>query len=101
MTEIAVLLMWLLTWMTVLLTWLLTWTDVLLTCLLTWTTELLMWLQAAGPICTVARDMGLIVITAGAGDVIRLVPPLIVTEADIDQVPIHSDLGWIATLGAV
>lgn len=46
-----------------------------------------MWLQAAGPICTVARDMGLIAITAGAGDVIRLVPPLIVTEADIDQVP--------------
>lgn len=30
--------------------------------------------------------MGLIAITAGAGDVIRLVPPLIVTEADIDQV---------------
>lgn len=42
--------------------------------------------QAAGPVCTVARDMGLIAITAGAGDVIRLVPPLIVTEADIDQV---------------
>ena len=42
-------------------------------------------LQAAAPICGAARDLGLIVITAGAGDVIRLVPPLTVTEADIDQ----------------
>lgn len=40
---------------------------------------------AAGPICTAARDLGLIVITAGAGDVIRLVPPLIVTEIEIVQ----------------
>ena len=42
-------------------------------------------LQAAGPVCTAARGLGLIAITAGKGDVIRLVPPLTVTEADIDQ----------------
>ena len=35
-------------------------------------------LQPAAPICQAARDLGLIVITAGAGDVIRLVPPLTV-----------------------
>lgn len=35
-------------------------------------------LQPAAPICQTARDMGLIAITAGAGDVIRLVPPLTV-----------------------
>lgn len=35
--------------------------------------------------CQAARDLGLIAITAGKGDVIRLVPPLTVTEADIDQ----------------
>ncbi len=29
--------------------------------------------------------MGLIAITAGKGDVIRLVPPLTITEADVDQ----------------
>jgi len=40
---------------------------------------------AAGPVCNTARDKGLIAITAGAGDVVRLVPPLIVTEADIDK----------------
>ena len=41
--------------------------------------------QMAGPLCEKARDLGLIVITAGKGDVVRLVPPLIVTEAEIDQ----------------
>lgn len=41
--------------------------------------------QAAAPVCQAARDLGLIAITAGKGDVIRLVPPLTVTEADIDQ----------------
>ena len=41
-------------------------------------------LQAAGSLCTKARDAGLIVITAGKGDVVRLVPPLTVTEQEID-----------------
>lgn len=35
--------------------------------------------------CEKARDEGLIVITAGKGDVVRLVPPLIVTDNDVDQ----------------
>lgn len=35
--------------------------------------------------CERARDAGLIVITAGKGDVVRLVPPLIVSDADVDQ----------------
>ncbi len=35
--------------------------------------------------CERARDAGLIVITAGKGDVLRLVPPLVVTDADVDQ----------------
>lgn len=39
----------------------------------------------AGPITDIARDMGLLCITAGKGDVIRLVPPLIITEADVDK----------------
>ena len=34
--------------------------------------------QMAGPLVTAARDRGLIVITAGKGDIVRLVPPLIV-----------------------
>ena len=42
-------------------------------------------MQMAGPLCEKARDLGLIVITAGKGDVVRLVPPLIVSEAEIDQ----------------
>lgn len=37
-----------------------------------------MHVQMAAPICQTARDMGLIAITAGKGDVIRLVPPLTV-----------------------
>jgi len=36
-------------------------------------------------VCERARDAGLIVITAGKGDVLRLVPPLVVTDADVDQ----------------
>ena len=32
-----------------------------------------------------ARDAGLLVLTAGAGDVVRLVPPLIVSDADVDE----------------
>lgn len=42
-------------------------------------------LQPAGELCNKARDAGLIVITAGKGDVVRLVPPLIVTDEDIEK----------------
>lgn len=38
----------------------------------------------AGPVTDVAREMGVMVITAGKGDVIRLVPPLVVTDDEID-----------------
>ena len=41
--------------------------------------------QPAGAICKRCWDEGLIVITAGTGDVVRLVPPLTVTEADVDE----------------
>ena len=41
--------------------------------------------QPAGPLCEVARAKGLIAITAGKGDVVRLVPPLTVSEAEIDE----------------
>jgi len=41
--------------------------------------------QPAGAVCERARDAGLIVITAGKGDVLRLVPPLVVTHAEVDQ----------------
>lgn len=41
--------------------------------------------QPAGKVVEAARDRGLIVITAGAGDIVRLVPPLIVTEQEIDE----------------
>ncbi|CAL5223298.1 g5789 [Coccomyxa viridis] len=40
--------------------------------------------QPAGGVVTAARDEGLIVITAGAGDVVRLVPPLNITNDDVD-----------------
>ena len=40
--------------------------------------------QPAGPIVEAARSEGLIVITAGKGDVVRLVPPLIITDEDVD-----------------
>jgi acetylornithine/succinyldiaminopimelate/putrescine aminotransferase len=39
----------------------------------------------AGPVVAAAREMGVLAITAGAGDVVRLVPPLVVTEAEIDK----------------
>lgn len=39
---------------------------------------------AAGPIVDVARDMGILAITAGKGDVVRLVPPLVVSDEEID-----------------
>lgn len=38
----------------------------------------------AGDLCKKCWDAGLIVITAGKGDVVRLVPPLVVSDADID-----------------
>lgn len=38
-------------------------------------------LQMAGPLVAAARDRGVIVITAGKGDIVRLVPPLIVRLA--------------------
>jgi len=37
----------------------------------------------AGPLVGICRDMGLLVITAGAGDVLRLLPPLVVTEEEV------------------
>lgn len=39
----------------------------------------------AGPVTEVARSMGVLVITAGAGNIIRMVPPLVLTNDDIDQ----------------
>lgn len=38
----------------------------------------------AAPIIEAARNEGLFVITAGKGDVVRMVPPLIITEEDVD-----------------
>lgn len=38
----------------------------------------------AGPVVDAARDAGVLAITAGKGDVIRLVPPLVVTDEEID-----------------
>ena len=39
----------------------------------------------AGKLVETARDRGVIVITAGKGDIVRLVPPLVVTEEEIDS----------------
>ena len=39
----------------------------------------------AGPLVGICRDLGLLVITAGAGDVLRLLPPLVVSEAEVDK----------------
>ena len=36
------------------------------------------------PLVTACRDAGLLVITAGAGDALRLVPPLIVSKEEVD-----------------
>ena len=38
-----------------------------------------------GALVQACREDGLLVITAGAGDVLRLVPPLIVTSAEIQK----------------
>lgn len=41
--------------------------------------------QPAGPVVHAARDKGLLVITAGQGDVLRLVPPLTVEDSEIKE----------------
>lgn len=38
----------------------------------------------AGPLLNACRDSGLLVLTAGKGNVVRLVPPLIITEEELD-----------------
>lgn len=39
----------------------------------------------AGPIVEAARAAGVLIITAGKGDVVRLVPPLTIKDSEIDQ----------------
>jgi acetylornithine aminotransferase len=39
--------------------------------------------RPAGAVVEAARERGLLVITAGKGDVIRLVPPLTVLDAEV------------------
>lgn len=39
----------------------------------------------AGPVVEAAREDGLLVITAGKGNVVRMVPPLTVTDAEVDE----------------
>ena len=39
--------------------------------------------QSAGRLVEACRAAGLLVITAGKGDIVRLVPPLVVSEAEI------------------
>jgi acetylornithine aminotransferase len=41
--------------------------------------------QPAAAMCDAAREEGLLVITAGKGDIIRLVPPLIISNDDVDE----------------
>mmetsp|Transcript_14950 Transcript_14950/g.32392 ORF Transcript_14950/g.32392 Transcript_14950/m.32392 type:complete len:459 (+) Transcript_14950:142-1518(+) len=38
-----------------------------------------------GPVVEAARDLGVLVITAGKGDIIRMVPPLVVTDEEVDK----------------
>lgn len=40
--------------------------------------------SSAGSLVNAARDEGLLIITAGAGDIVRMVPPLTVTMEEID-----------------
>ena len=40
----------------------------------------------AGPVVDEARALGVLAITAGKGDIVRLVPPLVLTDADIAKV---------------
>ena len=47
--------------------------------------------------CKLAMERGLIAITAGKGDVVRLVPPLTVSEAEIDEaVAVLADAATVA-----
>jgi acetylornithine aminotransferase len=39
----------------------------------------------AGPVVEAARKEGLLIITAGKGDVVRLVPPLVITDEEIER----------------
>lgn len=39
----------------------------------------------ASPLVDACRDLGLLILTAGKGDVVRLVPPLIVTEQELER----------------
>ena len=41
--------------------------------------------QAAGKAVEVARGDGMLIITAGKGDVVRLVPPLVISNEEIDE----------------
>jgi acetylornithine aminotransferase len=40
---------------------------------------------SASPIVDACRNSGLLVLTAGKGNVVRLVPPLIITEQEIEH----------------
>jgi acetylornithine aminotransferase len=40
---------------------------------------------SASPFVNACRDSGLLVLTAGKGDVVRIVPPLIITEQELEQ----------------
>jgi len=41
--------------------------------------------KVAGKVVTACQMSGLLVISAGDGDVVRIVPPLVITKADIDE----------------
>ncbi len=41
---------------------------------------------SAGKLVEAARAAGVLIITAGKGDVVRLVPPLVATDEEIDKV---------------
>lgn len=40
---------------------------------------------SASPLVDACRESGLLVLTAGKGNVVRLVPPLVITEEELDQ----------------
>ena len=41
--------------------------------------------ESIGELVVAARERGLLVIPAGEGDVLRMVPPLVVSEAEVDE----------------
>jgi acetylornithine aminotransferase len=41
--------------------------------------------RPAGPVVAACRSSGLLVLTAGAGDVVRIVPPLTVSEGEVEE----------------